>query len=219
MATLTYSTHHGQASRPAKLWLHWTSATALGELIGFGVPAFVGAIAGSFELAQGAMFVVLVLAGAIEGAILGLAQWLALRRYLPGVRRRDWVIATALAATVAWIIGMLPSTFESMATLAPVLLSVGATVLGGVFLLSIGGAQWFVLRHHVQQAGWWIVANAVAWPLGIAVPVVALSLAPDGTPLVIMIALGVVSGLLMGLVVGAVTGLALVLLLRNRLGQ
>jgi hypothetical protein len=59
------------------------------------------------------------------------------------------------------------------------------------------------------------MANALAWPLGVAVPVLAISLAPDGTPLLAMIAIGLASGMMMGLVVGAITGLVLRRLFSN----
>ncbi len=82
----------------------------------------------------------------------------------------------------------------------------------GSFLLSMGGAQWLVVRHHVTHAGWWIAANAVAWPIGVTVPVVGMTLIPDGAAAASMAAVGVLSGLLMGLIVGALTGVAFVFL-------
>ena len=71
---------------------------AAGELVGFAVPALAGALAEALGLAQGVMVIVLVCAGSLEGAVLGLAQSLVLRRYLPSMRCRDWMVATALAA-------------------------------------------------------------------------------------------------------------------------
>jgi len=81
--------------------------------------------------------------------------------------------------------------------------------------VSIGVPQWLVLRQHLQHAGWWVGANALAWSLSVAVPFVALALVPDAAPFWLWVAAGIMSGLLMGLVVGALTGLALLWLVRN----
>ena len=96
-----------------------------------------------------------------------------------------------------------------------ILLAIGAVVFGGGLLVSIGVPQWLVLRRHLRHAGWWVLANALAWSLGLAVPFVALALVPDAAPFWVWAATGIVSGLLMGLVVGALTGLALLWLMRS----
>ena len=67
-----------------------------------------------------------------------------------------------------------------------------------------------------SQCERWVLANAIAWPLGVAVPFVGLALVPDGSPAAVWAAVGIVSGVLMGAVVGAITGIALVWLLRTR---
>lgn len=52
----------------------------------------------------------MVAAGAVEGAVLGTAQALVLRSYLPALELRAWVGRTALGAVIAWAIGMTPNT-------------------------------------------------------------------------------------------------------------
>jgi hypothetical protein len=91
----------------------------------------------------------------------------------------------------------------------PDLLVVGAVILGALFLCSIGSGQWLVLRRHVPRAALWVLANGIAWLLGVAVPVVGLSLLPDGVGPLVMLVVGVLCGLAMGLIVGAITGIAL----------
>lgn len=207
------------------MWWRWVLATAVGEFVGFAVPAAVGAgaawtiekMVGSVAALAMLNVMVMVLAGVVEGAVLGFAQWLVLRRYIQNMARREWVLATALAAGVAWTIGMLPSTLGDLATLIPMVLVGGAVLLGAVFVASIGFAQWLVLRRYIQNAGWWVLANAVAWPLGVAVPFIGLAMVPEGAHVVVWVVVGVVSGLLMGVVVGAITGMALVWLLRTHL--
>jgi hypothetical protein len=187
----------------------------LGELGGFALPALAGAALYFSGLPEGPLFrVILVAAGAGEGAVLGLAQFLALRRSLPRLSAPAWIGGTAAAAALAWTIGLIPSTLSAPPALSPALVAV-AVPLGLLFLLSIGGVQWLELRRHVRHAGRWIAANAIAWPLGVAVPVIALSLLPDGTPAALMALAGLVSGAGMGALVGALTGLTLVKLLAD----
>jgi hypothetical protein len=196
------------------LWPRWVLATTIGEVVGFAVPAAVGALA--LRLPDAMLFALIVPAGMIEGAVLAGAQWRVLRSVVPGISGQRWVLATALAAGLAYVIGMTLANLRELAAVPPAVLIGAMVLLGLLFLLSLGGAQWLVLRRHLPRAGWWVVANAVAWPLGVAVPVIALSLLPDGAPALAWAATGIVSGLLMGVVVGAITGLALVWLVRGR---
>jgi hypothetical protein len=213
MSTITMGAARPRTPVDWSLWRRWTVATAAGEIIGFAAPALAGAAAAAAGLSDLAMLVVMIPAGMVEGAVLGAAQWLVLRSLWPRLDGRLWTLATALAAGLAYLIGMLPSTLGGLPSLPPALVIAVAFPLGTLFLLSIGGAQWLVLRRHAERAGWWILANAVAWPLGVAVPLLALTVLPDGTPLPLIAVTGVVSSLGMGLVVGAITGLALVRLL------
>jgi hypothetical protein len=109
---------------------------------------------------------------------------------------------------------MVPSTFVDFSTIEPVTLIVGESALGILFLLSMGGAQWLALRRYVRRAGWWIAANAVAWPIGVAMPFITIGIIPDDSPVALMITAEIVGGVLMGVVVGAITGVVLVWLLR-----
>lgn len=54
--------------------------------------------------------ILLVAAGAVEGAALATGQYFAMEQHKP--RRAVWVGATATAASVAWLIGILPSTIS-----------------------------------------------------------------------------------------------------------
>ncbi len=199
------------------LWRSWTFATALGELIGFAVPAAVLPLLLAFGMPECALPFAAVVAGAAEGASLGLAQWLVLRRHLPNLSRNAWVTATVLAAMWAYGIAMMALQLAHPSDLDPGFLIVGGSALVILFVLSIGGGQWLVLRHHIPTSGWWVLANAIAWPVGVAMPFVTIGLVPDAAPVIANILAGIMGGLLMGLVVGALTGLALVWLLRENL--
>jgi hypothetical protein len=202
--------------RPLRhVWRSWVLATAAGEVIGFAVPAIAGAVAfrliGEPDRAAPALafYVLLLAAGAGEGAILGTAQSLVLRRVLPSVSPRAWVGATAAAAGAAWALGLLPSTVDALVPLQPALLVAAWVALAPPLLCSIGVAQWLVLRRHVDGTGRWVTANVLGWLLGLPVTFVGPALVPNGSPPVVWAGVFIVSGLLMGAVVGVVTAVAL----------
>jgi hypothetical protein len=154
--------------RGRRLALAWFWVVTAAETLGFAVAAGVGALTAD----AGAVVVVLSLlaAGAVEGATLGWGQAAVLRHALPGLSRRRWVAATAGAAALAYLIGLVPSTFAvPMAAWPPVLLGGVVTLLGFGLLASIGTAQWLILRRHVQHAGQWVLATAAAWTVGLGV--------------------------------------------------
>ncbi|MBI5053343.1 MAG: hypothetical protein HZC38_04610 [Chloroflexi bacterium] len=198
------------------LWWRWVVAMTLGELVGFTVPSIVGGVAAGLKI-EGVAFVICVVIGGMgEGAVLGFAQWLALRLAVPKIHWREWVLPTTLAAGVAWIIGMVPGTFVDFEKTDRTILIVGGILLGILFVLSMGGAQWFALRHYVPRAWWWIAANAIAWPVGVMMPFVTLGIIPDDSSVPVMIVAGVIGGVLMGIVVGAITGAAFVHLTQTK---
>ena len=103
------------------LWFRWVAANAVGEALGLGTTALVGlglfaALGeGTGVLATLTVAAAAVVAGTIiEGVTVGTAQWLVLRRPLPGVSWGVWAGATAAGAAVAWTLGMLPSTLLSL---------------------------------------------------------------------------------------------------------
>jgi hypothetical protein len=195
------------------LFRAWTMSVTVGECVGFCVPALVGALV----MGRAAVVAVaaLVVAGFLEGAVLGCSQARVLRRPLPRLSSTRWVVGTAAAAALAWLIGMLPSTAYDVWSRWPVpLVVLAATGLGVVLLCSIGVAQWLELRRHVPRAGWWVAATAAAWCAGlVAFSAVTSPLwQPDQRPSVI-VAIGALGGLVMAVTVAAGTGWALIRLL------
>jgi hypothetical protein len=169
-----------------KLWLRWTTANALGEMLGLGLTF---AITGwYFSSQQGSptitgillSFTVAVLSGAVEATFVGLAQWWAMHPWFPGISRFSWWRATLVGALIAYVLGYLPSTLMDMgasasqSTAAPaeppqwvvMLLAAGLGVVGGAML---SFAQWLVLRGKVKRAGLWIPANMLAWTFGMPI--------------------------------------------------
>jgi hypothetical protein len=197
------------ALRGRRLARAWFWVVTAAETVGFAVAVGAGAL--TVNASTAVVVVSLLCAGAVEGAMLGWGQATVLRHALPGLSRSRWVAATTCAAALAYLIGLVPSTFEqSMAAWSPVLLGGVATLLGCGLLASIGTAQWLILRRHVHHAGRWIVATAIAWTVGLGVFLgVAMPLWRPGQPLALIAAIGVAGGLLMAAATSAITGVTL----------
>ena len=186
-------------------WQRWFIASTAGEVVGFGAPAVVGAMVNevAFDLPLPAETAALVAAGAVEGALLGFAQGLVVRRALPPVALGRWTLATAVGAAAAWAIPV-------------AVLVLAAPVLGVGLLFSIGTAQWWLLRRHVARAWHWIAATALAWIIALGVfTAVTTPLWQPGQSTGTVAAIGVLGGLLMAATMSAVTGWAFVRLVRR----
>lgn len=200
-----------RADRFLRNWLLWVS---LGETVGFLAPVLA-------QLAFGGSAVVapaLILAGAIEGTVLGWTQSTVLRSRLPELSRPRWVGATAIGAAAAWFIGLLPAEWADVWQRWPAAGQVvAAAVLATVLICALGYAQWFELRRHLRGAGWWILGSAAAWCAGLAVFfAVATPLWQPGQSEGLILLIGVLSGALMALTMALVSGLVLHLLLRQK---
>ena len=196
-------------------------ANLVGELLGLGLvgAAGFGAIVVFGEPGSAlhvmALALLVIGVGAIEGAIVGFAQAVVLRRRL--ARLRSWVAATVAGAAAAWTLGMLPSTMMSLAEAAPpapaatsdLLQLVLAVPLGLVAGAILGLPQWWVLRRYVSRAGWWIAANALAWGAGMPLVFVAAGVRPAaGAAATVLLVIGSLAAA--GSVVGAIHGAFLV---------
>jgi hypothetical protein len=92
--------------------------------------------------------------GLIAGAVVGAAQWLALRRLVPWI----WMAATSMGMAAGLALG---------AALVDYGISrVDLMLMGAVTGAVVGGLQALVLaRQHFSGAAWWAVANPPAWAL------------------------------------------------------
>jgi hypothetical protein len=182
-----------------QLWARWALAHALVVALCLVLPCAFLALAG---------------AGAF-------AQWLVLRRWLPGAA--DWPLHTAGGVLAG-------APFLAWAFFAPANRSDGANVLlFALFSAAVGLAQWLTLRTRVDRAGWWVAASAVGgalfWPVYEAVWLCANALYTEfpvrwlvardgyGEPSVASIVTWLCQGAAGGLAYGVVTGLALLRLL------
>ncbi|PXA72723.1 hypothetical protein [Cryobacterium arcticum] len=194
-----------------RYWVLWVS---IGEAVGFLAPAVTQlAFAGS-PVARPT----LILAGAVEGAVLGWTQATVLKVPVPALSRSRWVGATALGAAIAWFIGLLPAEWADVWQRWPVTAQVVAGAVGALVLLCcLGVAQLFELRRHLTGAGWWVLGSALAWAAGLLVFfAVATPLWQPGQPGWVTLLVGVLAGVLMAVSMALVTGLVLRRLLRHR---
>jgi hypothetical protein len=116
----------------------------------------------------------------VSGFLVGAFQWAVLIRRLSKARR--WAVASA----VGWSVGALFYLF-----LVPPALDLLAGAILGV---TVGFAQWQILRREFQWTGWWIPISVVAWTTGVTLLPGFLSTAVTS---------------------GAITGVALDLILRH----
>jgi hypothetical protein len=96
-----------------------------------------------------------LLAGLIAGAIIGAAEWWALRRWVSWI----WIPATIAGMTVGLVAGAALVDYGiERADLA---------LMGAVNGAGVGVMQALVLaRHRIPGAFWWAVADTPAWALG-----------------------------------------------------
>jgi hypothetical protein len=188
----------------------WVLMVTLGESVGFTVAAMVGVGVTSASWGRLGTFVAVVLAGSLEGALLGTAQADCLYRWAVLPTRRWWIIATSVGAAVAWSLGILPSTIGLHPTLRAVIM-VG---IGGLLLLtSLPLAQYFVLRDHVQRPLLWIPINLAAWLLGIIWTLLPSPFIDQSTATAVLIVIYGIAGICMAATVAIITGLGITRLL------
>jgi hypothetical protein len=181
----------------------WTAAFVVGELVGFVPPALVGAALVVAGVPDGVLVAGLVAAGAIEGAVLGVTTGRVLGCELPMLDVRRWVAATAAGAAVAWLAGMGGSALiQAVGAWALIVVAPGLIV----GLLAMGILQWRVLQPFVPGAARWVPVTAGAWLVGVMLPVVALSVVPNGWPPGVHVVVGVAAAVAMGATVGSLTG-------------
>jgi hypothetical protein len=202
------------------LWLRWTTANALSELLGLGASfAVIGLLVSQIDTthASGILlaFGLTVLAGALEATLVGLCQHWAMHPWFPGIGRAAWWRGTLIGALLAYALGYLPSTLMSMNEAATgataveppqwltLLLAAGLGIAAGA-LLSF--AQYLVLRRSARKAGRWIPANMLAWAVGMPVIFQGMDMAyrQPSMSLSVLVIAGAL--LLAGILVGAIHG-------------
>lgn len=207
------SSSKGAAATYRNVFLaNWVGRVSLGESLGFLAPALAQLLAAA--LWPTATFPLLVLAGFVEGAVLGWFEVHVLRSRLPDVSIRRWVLFTGAAAAGAWTLGLLPSADSAWQDWPAAAQIAAGTTAGVVLLASIGLAQWIELRHHVPRAWRWIAGSAAAWAAGLGVfMAVATLLWQPGQDLWLSALIGIWAAVLMAVTMAVITGLVMARLL------
>jgi formate/nitrite transporter FocA (FNT family) len=118
-------------------------------------------------------FLILLLCGALIGGWFGFLQWLVLRKYMSQAGK--WVAASSIGLAIGTPLGWLA---YGLLFISPIVNRPEGVYFSfwyqyitfGVLLgLSIGVAQWFVLKQQVPAAKLWIVALPILFTIGMAV--------------------------------------------------
>ena len=185
------------ANNEIGMWLEWTLATAFGMLLGF-LPSIL--LVNLLDLTMARLIVPLW-----AGFLLGLAQWVVLRKYVN--ESSDWVLAAGASWAVGFALGLL---------IMNGLTDTGLDGLFGYILFGILVAvvQWPVLRREIPHLWMWILANVLGWTAGFYLSQFALDLLFNSPAIDPLASTSVLSGV-SGLIAGAITGVALVLIVRQ----
>jgi hypothetical protein len=127
------------------LWLEWVIATTVGWVVGFAICEAFKAFLDSIQAD-----------GVVIGLSVGIAQWLVLRGRIG--RAAWWILATVIGFGVGKWIG------ERLVEADPGI--VGDLLSGVAIGVSVGVAQWLILRPQITRAAWWVVASVLAWAIG-----------------------------------------------------
>ncbi|NJP04195.1 MAG: hypothetical protein HC837_00475 [Chloroflexaceae bacterium] len=171
------------------LWLWWVTTSVASGLLGITV----------LRLATG------VTDWLLFGLVYGAAQAWCLRRCIP--HRMGWIVASIIGGAIGvlanlWLLAFLPPTVPLFAR---------NLLDGSIRGLSLGLAQWFILRLTLRQSGWWLPASAIAMALALPLAVQAnqfwsSTISEQGD--------GIVAWGVFGLVYGSISGAALLALFR-----
>ena len=133
-------------STARRMWL-WPLAI----LVGFPIGGYIADLVVDGVDSVGAALA----AGLIVGAVIGAAEWFALRQRVSWL----WIPATTVGMAVGLVAG---------AALVDYSIERGdLALMGAVNGLAVGVMQALVLaRHRIPGAFWWAVANPPAWALG-----------------------------------------------------
>jgi hypothetical protein len=148
-------------------FLIWCIVSSIGA--GAGVISWI-AVGSVLEAAGGGSLNVLTAfaAGSAFGTVFGLAQWLVLKKAVPGAGR--WVIACLVGYGIDFVLGATLLPPESGANLGAAQTILLGVLLGAAVALLPATLQWLlVLKNQFSRAAWWIPASLASWGLGFAV--------------------------------------------------
>lgn len=182
-------------------WVVWVT---LAQTAAFALAALVGFITTFTVPDQWIAYGVLVSAGAVQGALLGLGQWTAFYRSAAQIPAGPWVGATVLGGALAWAIALLPGMLELELTETAALLVLAG--LAAAVLLVISLPQFLVLQRYRRSAARWVLIVFVAWGLGVALVAAPLPFIDITTPIRTLIVVFAGVGLAAAVTASVVSG-------------
>jgi hypothetical protein len=180
-----------------QFWIGWTLATLIGYAVGV---LLVLPFAVSLAYAAQLPILIGLVSGAVLGATIGLGQWLLLRCRTPVTLA--WVGASIVGGMIGMALGMSMETpalsatelramtREAAAATIPWRVAWQTSLTGALFGVGMGLGQWWTLRQYARSAGWWIVANGVAWMVGLGV---GAAIAPIATTIGALLVTGLLA--------------------------
>ena len=139
------------------------------------------------------------------GGLVALLQWVLLRHQI--TRAGWWIVVSVVGMTIGTGLSLVVSQYVlQLAGLTAAFASVGAAV--GI---SVGTAQWLMLRLRFRRSGWWVLASTAGYSLGLLAAVNA----PVAIPVRQALIFGPEFGGLVGVISSAVTGITMFWLLRR----
>jgi F420H(2)-dependent quinone reductase len=193
---------------------HWTALCAAAEAIGMTAAATAAKASQTLvgdpaNRRQAALVLgIVVIGGLVEGVAVGALQACGLRRLVPTLDTRRWVLVTTAVAGIGWAAATAPAALSGTGSGAapPLALVVGGALgLGAGMGALLGAAQAPGLRGRVSHPWRWVGSCAAAWAPAMAVIFVGASAPDSDWPLVVVAGIGTVTGLVAGAVLGLVS--------------
>jgi hypothetical protein len=148
MASMSHTT--SLAVTPLALGRPRIWAWPLAALLGFPIGGYIANLTVGAVDSVGAA----IAGGLIAGAVVGAAQWLALRKFVPWL----WIAATSVGMSAGLAVGA--ATVDYSIDRADLML------MGAITGLGVGALQALLLaRQGFAGAAWWAVANPPTWAI------------------------------------------------------
>lgn len=177
----------------------WIVSVSIGEGAGFAIAAGVATLTFAAGIDNPAALLLVIAAGACEGAALATGQFLGMRTGRPPAAR--WIAATAIGAAAAWTLGMMPSTL-ALDLGSPWMV---ALVVGGglVLLATIPVVQWLALAR--PRTFRWVPVNMGAWAVAVLWTIAPSPFVDERSPVALIVTLYVIAGALMAVTFACLT--------------
>jgi hypothetical protein len=224
----------GQEESPREagwgLVLLWVGAATMAALVNWGIstPVYTYLTASmqrdNFSVLSWQWMAAGMGIGVVGSVVIGVLQWLVLRRYIEGIAWWTWTLAMVGSSLIAYPCQMATSLaagflipFVSAAGWPGAMLPmVAGQVLAALIVGLISGAlQWIILQRHLRSAAVWVVAVVASHVLGVSVYVIPLLSSLSGGPQGDTSVSSLVSYLVATPAIASITGITLLWLVNN----